>query len=90
MAEDSNSRLFDFKLSSYSTSQFSKVEGGNSAKGTWQEMGQIKLWLYQNGVLDTINPIALSLCGTASIYQGSWENKQRKEKRVRNLERCFQ
>ena len=30
----------------------------NSVKGTWQEMGQIKLWLYQNGVLDIINPIA--------------------------------
>lgn len=31
----------------------------SSAKGTWQEVGQIKLWLYQNGVLDIINPIAL-------------------------------
>ena len=31
----------------------------SSAKGTWQEVGQIKLWLNQNGVLDIINPIAL-------------------------------
>lgn len=60
MTEDSNSSLFDFSsrvLTPPLNFQSLKVE--NSAKGTWQEVCQIKLWLYQNGILDIINPIAL-------------------------------
>ena len=68
MTEDSNSSLFDFS---------SRVL---TPPLNLQEVGQIKLWLYQNGVLDIINPIALYYSVESGKYISGLLGEQTKKR----------